>query len=196
MISAHFHYSGASFVKFRNQFRRQFCHRVLSVLLISQAVFFSVLSAPSAIAAEAKTTIPAPPSTQSTPATASTSVLGTAGIGVKDLQISTDFYTNVLGMQVMRRFELGYITEVVMGFPGGSGATIVLMHWPNDTTRRYDGNDVKLVFYVDDPAAVIARIRARGGKIDREATPIDVLAGRVVGVGRDPDNYVVEVLRR
>ena len=70
------------------------------------------------------------------------------------------------------------------------------MNWPKDTARHYDGNDVKLVFYVQDPASVIARIRARGGKIDREATPIAVLNGRVVGVGRDPDNYVVEVLGR
>ena len=42
--------------------------------------------------------------------------------------------------------------------------------------------------------AVISRIRARGGKIDREAEPIDALPGAIVGLGRDPDNYVVEVL--
>jgi catechol 2,3-dioxygenase-like lactoylglutathione lyase family enzyme len=121
--------------------------------------------------------------------------LGAMGIGVSDLQRSTSFYTEVLGLEVMRTYELGYIEEIVLGWPDSTGAVVVLMHWP-DQPRRYDGNDVKLVFYVDDPAAVIARIRERGGRIDREATPHEAVDGAIVGLGRDPDNYVVEVLER
>jgi catechol 2,3-dioxygenase-like lactoylglutathione lyase family enzyme len=123
-------------------------------------------------------------------------VLGSVGIGVKDLERSIGFYGDVLGMKVLRRFELGYLNEVVLGFPDGTGANVVLMNWPNDSSRRYDGNDVKLVFYVHDPASVIERIRAQGGHIDREAAPIEALNGTVVGLGRDPDNYVVELLGR
>jgi len=52
------------------------------------------------------------------------------------------------------------------------------------------------VFYIDDPAAAIERIRAAGGEILREASPIEALNGTVVGLGRDPDNYVVEVIAR
>ena len=99
-------------------------------------------------------------------------------------------------MKVLRRFELGYLDEVVLGFTDGGGANVVLMHWPDDASRRYDGNDVKLVFYVNDPAQVIERIRKNGGRIDREATPIEALNGTVVGLGRDPDNYVIELLAR
>ena len=123
-------------------------------------------------------------------------LLGSVGIGVKDLERSIKFYGDVLGMKVLRRFELGYLNEVVLGFPGGTGANVVLMNWPNDASRRYDGDNVKLVFYVHDPASVIARIRANGGRIDREAAPIEVLKGTVVGLGRDPDNYVIELLGR
>jgi catechol 2,3-dioxygenase-like lactoylglutathione lyase family enzyme len=123
-------------------------------------------------------------------------VLGSVGIGVKDLGRSIAFYGDVLGMKVLRRFELGYLNEVVLGFPDGSGANVVLMNWPQDGARKYDGDNVKLVFYVHDPAAVIARIRAHGGAIDREAAPIEALNGTVVGLGRDPDNYVVELLGR
>ena len=123
-------------------------------------------------------------------------VLGSVGIGVKDLERSIAFYGDVLGMKVLRKFELGYLNEVVLGFPDGSGANVVLMNWPQDGARQYDGNNVKLVFYVRDPAAVIARIRAHGGRIDREAAPIEALNGTVVGLGRDPDNYVVELLGR
>jgi catechol 2,3-dioxygenase-like lactoylglutathione lyase family enzyme len=123
-------------------------------------------------------------------------VLGSVGIGVKDLQRSIAFYGDVLGMKVLRRFELGYLNEVVLGFPEGSGTNVVLMNWPQEGARQYDGNNVKLVFYVHDPAAVIARIRAHGGRIDREAAPLEALNGTVVGLGRDPDNYVVELLGR
>lgn len=127
---------------------------------------------------------------------ASMPALGAVGIGVKDLEASTRFYSDVLGMKVLRRFELGYLDEVVLGFPDGAGTNVVLMNWPKDPARRYDGNDVKLVFYVHDPAQIIERIREKGGKIDREATPIEALNGTVVGLGRDPDNYVIELLAR
>jgi len=119
--------------------------------------------------------------------------LGAMGIGVADLEASQAFYADVLGLEVKRVYELGYINEIVMGFPGDEGAVLVLMNWPNER-RAYEGNDVKLVFYIDDAAAVINKIRARGGRIDREATPIDALPGTLVGLGRDPDNYVVEVI--
>ena len=183
------------------------------VSLISAVLLESAPALAAAVSTEVSTAVPAsvsraaPAATAATAATAttattvaaSTSTLGSVGIGVKDLKASMAFYADVLGMKELRRFELGYINEVVMGFPAGAsgaGTNVVLMNWPKDTTRHYDGNDVKLVFYVHDPAAVLARIRARGGKIDREAAPIAVLNGTVVGLGRDPDNYVVEVLGR
>jgi catechol 2,3-dioxygenase-like lactoylglutathione lyase family enzyme len=122
-------------------------------------------------------------------------LLGAVGIGVSDLEASAAFYQDVLGLEVQQTFALGYLDEIVLGYPDADGAALVLMHWP-DQPRRYDGNDVKVVFYVEDPAGVIERIRARGGRIDREASPIDVLPGRVVGLARDPDNYVIEVIDR
>lgn len=121
--------------------------------------------------------------------------LGAVGIGVSDLEASSRFYQDVLGLEVKQTYALGYLDEIVLGYPDGGGAALVLMNWP-DQVRPYDGNDVKIVFYVADPAAVIERIRARGGQIDREAGPIDVLPGRLVGLARDPDNYVVEVVSR
>ena len=117
------------------------------------------------------------------------------GIGVRDLEVSTRFYSDILGLKVLRTYELGYLNEVVLGYPDG-GAVLVLMNWPGDKTRRYDGNDMKLVFDVENPAAVIDRIRALGGTIDREATPSEALPNAVIGLGRDPDNYVVEVIKR
>lgn len=155
------------------------------LVLLAAALAMSVVATEPADAADA-----APASTTPTP------MLGAVGIGVKDLESSTRFYTHVLGMKVLRRFELGYLNEVVVGLGEGGSANVVLMNWPNDATRHYDGNDVKLVFYVHDPAQVIELIRRNGGKIDREAAPIEALNGTVVGLGRDPDNYVIELLAR
>ena len=121
--------------------------------------------------------------------------LGAMGIGVADLDVSTKFYQDVLGLSVLRTYELGYINEIVLGYAGAGGAVVVLMNWP-EQARTYDGDNVKLVFYIDDPAAAIERIRAAGGEILREASPIEALNGTVVGLGRDPDNYVVEVIAR
>ena len=123
--------------------------------------------------------------------------LGAMGIGVADLAASTEFYQDVLGLEVLRSYELGYLNEIVLGYSqaNAEAAVVVLMNWP-EQSRSYDGDNVKLVFYIDDPAAAIERIREKGGEILREATPIEALNGRVVGMGRDPDNYVVEVIAR
>jgi lactoylglutathione lyase len=121
--------------------------------------------------------------------------LSAVGIGVENLEASVAFYADVLNLEVLRTYELGYLNEIVMGYKDKPGAVIVLMNWP-DSDRVYEGDNIKLVFDVDDPAAVIARIRARGGKINREAGPIEALPGAIVGMARDPDNYVIEVLKR
>ena len=122
--------------------------------------------------------------------------LSATGIGVRDLEVSRKFYAEVLGLTVLRTYELGYLNEVVLGYPDSKGAVVVLMNWPNDKDRHYDGNNVKLVFDVADPAAVITKIRALGGKIDREATASESLPGAIIGLGRDPDNHVIEVIKR
>jgi lactoylglutathione lyase len=121
--------------------------------------------------------------------------LSALGIGVSDLQASTAFYTDVLQLDVLRTYELGYLNEVVLGYADSSGAVLVLMHWP-DQQREYDGNDVKLVFDVDDPAAVLERIRSRGGQVDMEAGPVEAVPGAIIGFGRDPDDYVIELIKR
>lgn len=128
-------------------------------------------------------------------------ILGAVGIGVSDLARSQDFYTRILGMEKLRAYDLDNIEEIVLGFPDEApaaqrGPVIVLMKWRDGKTRNFSEDNVKLVFYVADPVALIERIRQFGGRIDREATPIDVLPGQIVGLARDPDNYVIEVLKR
>jgi lactoylglutathione lyase len=121
--------------------------------------------------------------------------VGAVGIGVSDLARSVDFYTRVLGMQKLQTFKLPYMDEVVVGFPTRRGSAIVLMHWTDGSERRYEDQPVKVVLYVPDPQAAADAIRADGFEITREPTPIPEFGGAVVGLAKDPDGTVIELLQ-
>ena len=130
--------------------------------------------------------------------------LGFVGIGVSNIEKSTKFYQDILGLDVIGTYDdvtvdnadgsESFLDEVVLGYNDKPGTLLVLMNWPNDD-KKYDGDNTKIVFEVEDAKAVIEKIRKAGGKIDREATPHYTIEGGLVGLGRDPDNYVVEVIQ-
>ena len=119
--------------------------------------------------------------------------LGATGIGVSDMKRSVEFYTRALGMKQTQTFKLDYMDEVVLSHEGRSA--IVLMHWTDGSARNYRDNPIKLVFYVTDPKAVAAAIRAEGCEITREPTPLPSFGNAMVGLGKDPDGYVIELLQ-
>ena len=118
--------------------------------------------------------------------------LTAVGIGVSDLKRSTDFYTRVLGMKPTQTFKLDYMDEVVVAHEGRSA--VVLMHYTDGSARNYKDNPVKLVFYVTDPAGLIEAIRADGLEITQEPTPFPSMGGAVIGLAKDPDGYVIELI--
>ena len=119
--------------------------------------------------------------------------LAAVGIGVTDMARSEDFYTRVLGMQVQQRIDLPHLQEVVVGFEGRT--SVVLMHWLDGSNPNYRNNPIKLVFYVPNAKALIAAIRADGLEITREAEPLPEFGNMVIGLGLDPDGYVVELIQ-
>ena len=123
----------------------------------------------------------------------STDYLGATGIGVSDLARSAAFYIEALGMTQTMTFKLDYMDEIVLAHDGRSA--VVLMHWTDGSARNYKDVPVKLVFYVADPKAVAAKIRAFGCEVTREPAPIETLNGATVGLAKDPDGYVVELLQ-
>ena len=130
--------------------------------------------------------------------------LGFIGIGVSDIEKSTKFYQDILGLDIIGTYDditvdnadgsESFLDEVVLGYKNKPGTLLVLMTWPNDN-KKYDGDIVKVVFEVENAKSVMEKIRKAGGKIDREATPHYTIEGGLVGLGRDPDNYVVEVIQ-
>ena len=112
---------------------------------------------------------------------------------MSDLKRSEDFYARVLGMKRTGVFKLDYMDEVMLAHEGRSA--VVLMHYTDGSARNYRDNPVKLVFYVTDPKGLIEAIRAEGLEVTREAEPIDSLGGAVVGLAKDPDGYVIELIQ-
>src|SRR5512140_1702887 len=94
---------------------------------------------------------------------------------VGDLEKSIAFYTGVLGMQLLRRKDYpdGRFTLAFVGYgPESDEAALELTH--NWDTPSYDlGKGFgHVALEVPDAAAACAGIRARGGKVVREAGPM------------------------
>ncbi len=119
-------------------------------------------------------------------------------IRVGDLDSSLAFYTEVLGMHLIRRHEYpeGRFTLAFVGYGDeASSAVIELTHnW--DTTRYELGTGFgHIAIAVDDAAAACERIRARGGRVVREAGPMKH-GTTVIAFVEDPDGYKIELIER
>lgn len=120
-------------------------------------------------------------------------LLSAVGIGVTDLEKSTDFYVNVMGMEKVRTYELSYMNEVLLRYPDGE-TYIVLMHWIDGSNPNYKNLPIKIVTRVKDPVALAAKIKAAGFEVTREPQASDQVGGAIVGFAKDPDGYVLELL--
>ena len=117
---------------------------------------------------------------------------------VGNLQRSLDFYTQVLGMQLIRQQDYpdGRFTLAFLGYgPESEGAVIELTHnW--DTTSYELGNGYgHIALAVPDAAAACAAIKARGGKVVREAGPMKH-GKTIIAFVEDPDGYKIELIQR
>ena len=119
-------------------------------------------------------------------------LLSAVGIGVSDLEKSLAFYTNVMGMKKVRSYDLADMKEEVIAYPDGE-SYIVLMHW-KEGKRTYKDLPVKIVTRTKDPAALAAKIKAAGFELTREPAPSEQVGGAIVGLAKDPDGYVLELL--
>lgn len=117
---------------------------------------------------------------------------------VGDLQRSISFYTEVLGMQLLRTSdnpEYQYTLAFVGYGDEASGAVLELTY--NYGVSSYDnGNGFgHIALEVDNVYTACDLIRARGGVISREPGPVKGGTTEIAFV-RDPDNYAIELIQK
>ena len=115
---------------------------------------------------------------------------------VGDLERSKAFYTEVMGMKLLREMKIpaGRFTLAFVGYGGEKNSTVLeLTHnWDTDHYDLGEGYG-HIAVGVDDVYATCDAIRERGGKIIREPGPMKG-GTAVLAFVEDPDGYKIEIL--
>lgn len=115
---------------------------------------------------------------------------------VGDLEKSIAFYTEVLGMTLLRRkdYPEGRFTLAFVGY-GNEAENSVLELTHNWDTSSYDLGEGygHIAIEVNDVYKACEQIKASGGKVVREAGPMKHGAS-ILAFVEDPDGYKIELL--
>lgn len=115
---------------------------------------------------------------------------------VRHLEKSLEFYTNVLGMKLLRKedFPAGKFTLAFVGFDNESDQAVLELTY-NWDVHQYDLGTAfgHIAIEVPDVYKACDEIRAKGGKIKREAGPMKG-GSTVIAFVEDPDGYSIELL--
>ena len=116
---------------------------------------------------------------------------------VGDLQRSIDFYTQVMGMQLLRstdRPEQKYSLAFLGYGDERQGAVLELTYNYGVTHYEMGSAFGHIAIAVDDAYAACARIKAAGGTVTREAGPVKG-GSTVIAFVQDPDGYKIELIQ-
>ena len=115
---------------------------------------------------------------------------------VGDLEQSISFYTEVLGMQLLRRkdYPTGRFTLAFLGYGPESDHTVLeLTHnWDTSAYELGDGYG-HIALGVEDIHSTCAGIADQGGRVVREPGPMKH-GSTVIAFVEDPDGYKVELI--
>ena len=118
---------------------------------------------------------------------------------VGNLQRSIDFYTQVLGMTLLRQSENpeSQYSLAFLGFDGGNPAQAEIELTYNWGAERYDHGNAygHIALGVPDAYAACEKIKAAGGNVTREAGPVKG-GSTVIAFVTDPDGYKIELIQR
>jgi len=117
---------------------------------------------------------------------------------VGDLDRSVSFYTEVLGMKVLRttdRPEQKYSLAFV-GYDTEDKASVIELTY-NYGVPKYEmgGAFGHLAIEVDNAETACNAVRMKGGKVTREAGPVKG-GTTVIAFVEDPDGYKIEFIER
>jgi lactoylglutathione lyase len=115
---------------------------------------------------------------------------------VGDLDRSIKFYTEVLGMKLLRQKDYpdGKFTLAFIGYGDESDHTVIELtyNWDTDSYDLGTGYG-HIALEVNDVYQATAEIRSRGGKIIRDAGPMNA-GTTIISFVEDPDGYPIELI--
>ena len=117
---------------------------------------------------------------------------------VGNLQRSIDFYTGVLGMRLLRQKDYpdGKFTLAFVGYGDETDNTVIELTYNWDTDRYDLGTGYgHIAIEVDDVYEAVEELRNRGGKVIRDAGPMNA-GTTIIAFIEDPDGYPIELIGR
>lgn len=115
-----------------------------------------------------------------------------------DLDRSIRFYTEILGMKLLRRkdYPEGKFTLAFIGYGDERDNTVIELtyNWGVDSYEIGTGYG-HIAIEVDDVYKAADEIAARGGKILRPAGPMNA-GTTIIAFVEDPDGYPIELIGR
>lgn len=117
---------------------------------------------------------------------------------VGDLQRSIAFYTEVLGMKLLRQSDnKDYkYTLAFVGYGDESSEAVLELTYNWDVDQYDHGNAFgHIALEVDDVYQACEQIRQRGGQISREPGPVKGGTTEIAFV-KDPDGYAIELIQK
>ena len=120
-------------------------------------------------------------------------------IRVRDLDASLNFYTNQLGMKLLRKrdYPSGKFTLAFVGYGDETNSTVLeLTHnWEQAEPYSLGSGFGHLAVSVPDVYKACEQLAAAGVKIPRPAGPM-AHGGSVIAFIEDPDSYRIELIER
>ena len=117
---------------------------------------------------------------------------------VGNLEKSLEFYTQVLGMKLLRRKDYpdGKFTLAFVGYQDEANGTVLELTYNWDTTE-YDlgGGFGHIAIEVDDAYRACENTKKLGGNVTREAGPMKH-GTTVIAFVEDPDGYKIEFIQK
>ena len=118
-------------------------------------------------------------------------------IRVGNLERSIKFYTEVLGMKLLRQedFPEGKFTLAFLGYGSEAESTVIELTY-NYGVESYEMGTAfgHIALAVPDAYKACAEIKARGGVVIREAGPMKH-GSTVIAFVQDPDGYKIELIQ-
>lgn len=115
---------------------------------------------------------------------------------VGNLEKSIQFYTDVLGMKLLRRkdYPEGEFTLAFVGYGDEADEAVIEMtyNWGVDSYDLGDGYG-HIALEVDDVYQATEAIKKRGGKVIRDAGPMNA-GTTIIAFVEDPDGYAIELI--